>query len=305
MQEITIGGIPTNSTVVANIRNSDNTLIYNKSLLIFEVYSASNFNTGQYDILMYEQGGSGYYVGDFPDAITPATYNVRISTRLGNNPYTYTTQTNTIIVWSGGIDGGSPVGIGWISRNEYKLWAGICDSSEDAKIDQSITQASALCSKYLQKQVKLGPVVEYFTGSRGQQYLALSTTPVVSVDSVTLEYDNTDSQELPASNFFVNDVGTLRFRRDSTSYGYFSASLIKVAYTAGYTEVPADLKLACMLVMQSLGYITDGEQLVSQKTVKDVTIKFNALLMADATNPVMGNAKAILDEHRDSAFLVI
>src|SRR4051812_18176938 len=99
--ELAVTGITSGSVVVAEIRQDTDEQIWRSDTLVFETYGQTNQTAGKYDVLLTEQGTSGYYVGDMPTGITTAGYyNVTFLVRTGSvAPFTYSVQTAGTINW--------------------------------------------------------------------------------------------------------------------------------------------------------------------------------------------------------------
>src|SRR4051812_12084147 len=129
--ELAVGGIfPTGSTVVAVVRRDTDEKAW-RGTEGFGTWSDTNFNNGLYDVPMVEQGTSGYFVGDFPTAITTAGfYNISYYTRTGSSsPYIHVLETIVSLKWDGSAEAVDLTGLNWITVDDYKTQYGITDTS--------------------------------------------------------------------------------------------------------------------------------------------------------------------------------
>lgn len=307
--ELAVAGITTGSTVVAQIRRDSDEEVWHVSNLAFETYSQPHQTAGAYDVVLTEQGTSGYYVGDMPSDITSAGYyNITFLTRTGTTPtFTYTTETAGTINWDGSGASASPSGLNWVTRAAYKTFAGITDTDSDALIDQLLPQASVLGNQYVDRAVKSVNLTETYPGycGGGRPYLHLRSYPLTSITSITFDYLSDAPTVVAGSEFTYDEQGMVWFKPSSTAtspYGsYFSGDFTKVIYVAGYTSVPQDLQLACCLIVQRLMQLGDPDVLVTEKAVKDVKIKYDAsVAVADA---IPAAAKQILDAYKEQVLL--
>ena len=301
MNELAIAGIPSSQVVVAHIRADLTEHVWNTSTLSFESYDDVTASEGTYDVSLVEQASSGYYVGDFPEDITTAgMYNIAYYS-IVDAEYVY--ESASSLSWTGSeVDSeDGTTGIDWITLAEYKNWKRYSDVDEtrDAAIEAAITYASAICNEYLGRTIKQSPHSKVFRGKSHATSLFLGEYPVNSITSITFEYYTGNEQSVEGGEFYVNDQGTVRWKPSSTNLRYFDSYYLHAIFSAGYSTVPADLKQACMLVVSSLLYLGDDEQVVASHSVKDVKYAYTDITMADPSDPILGTAKRLLDRHKD------
>lgn len=146
------------------------------------------------------------------------------------------------------------------TRAYVKGELGITDSSEDARIDAYIRQASDAIVGAINVDIAKATVAEMFRRTRRSglcgagmwpskdDKLVLARMPVVSVSSVVEDGTTLDSSEYELESA---DLGLLlRLREGYVSR--WSASNIVVTYTAGYdlpNSAPALLQRACALLV--------------------------------------------------------
>jgi len=138
------------------------------------------------------------------------------------------------------------MGADLITKAEYKAYKSLSTPNHDAEIDALIPKVSELVKTYCSRSFVdyvTTPKVEHFNG--GDDVLILAECPVISVDSVefSLDYGQTYTT-IDEYIDWVQDDGYIV----STSMHGFSKQLrgYRVTYKAGYTSIPADLKLAIM-----------------------------------------------------------
>jgi hypothetical protein len=133
-----------------------------------------------------------------------------------------------------------------ITRAEYKAYAGLNSTNQDAQIDLLITKISELVKTYCRRtfidfydEAK----TEVFQG--GFKTLLLKETPVVNIVSVNYSADYGQTfTKLTKFTDWVQDGDSIMainpngFTQQINGY--------KVVYFAGYETVPADLTLAAM-----------------------------------------------------------
>lgn len=306
--ELALAGVPTGLTVVAHVRRDSDEFIWDTVSAAFEVYANADNLTGRYNVTMTEQGTSGYYVGNFPTLITAAgRYNITYYTRTGlSGAFVYTYEASYNFEWDGSAESEptSPSsGINWITRADFKLWAGIATTDYDTMIDLMIPFASAACNQYLDRTIKSTGHSKVYRGKVASA-MSLNQYPVTALTDVTFDYYGTNPTVVSGTEFYVNEIGTLRFKPSSIDRRHFGSPFVKVTFTAGYTTVPYDLQMACMLVVKAQMFLSDDDQTVIAKDVKDIKFKYGNPLMADASDPLLGNARVLLDAHRQDQLVV-
>jgi len=186
--------------------------------------------------------------------------------------------------------------VGLITRAKTKTLWGIADAdtSQDALIDLLIEQCSARCVTFCGHVLEAQSLTEYYQGT-GNVYLVLRNWPVNSVTSVYEDMDGasgqgtdpfpaetlltagTDYELLKTGSGGVARSGILRriggvWQRPAVyTPGTISPGVgetggtIKVTYNAGFATIPADLELACLLLMAATKRILGvGERLASE-----------------------------------------
>lgn len=171
-------------------------------------------------------------------------------------------------------DKGTPMGLDLITLAEYKAHVGILGDSQDAQIKSLIPKASALI-KSLCRRTFLDYVddvkVDVFKG--GRKKLFLLESPLLAVQSV--EFSNDYGKTYTALDEYTDYVidvedSSVEFILDYYA-DYYQVNAFKVTYTAGYEELPVDLKLA---VIDTITYLLRNESAVhSNKAVGTNTMQ--------------------------------
>mgnify|MGYP001086934601 CR=1 FL=1 len=139
------------------------------------------------------------------------------------------------------------MGLDLITKSEYKAYAGLNSTNEDAKIDTLVPKISAFVKSYCKRtfiDYAEDAKVEVFSG--GGKTLNLGEYPVLQVSSVEVSADY--GQTYTALTEYVDYVvhqegGYIEAINDSGFTQKLKA--YKVTYTCGFEEIPPDLKLAC------------------------------------------------------------
>lgn len=135
-----------------------------------------------------------------------------------------------------------------VTKTEYKTYAGISSTTQDAEIDLLIPKVSELVKSYCRRSFIDGldeMLVERTSG--GFNEILLREAPITQIISVerSLDYGNTYTElveftdwVLDTETYTVVALSNLGFEKLINGY--------KVSYYAGYETVPEDLKLAVM-----------------------------------------------------------
>lgn len=140
------------------------------------------------------------------------------------------------------------MGLNLVTRAEYKAYAGITSATQDVIIDSIIPKVSELvksiCNRKFLDHVEES-LVEYYDG--GTNSFALNEYPVLSVESVeySSDFGNTYIPLVPFVDYALN-IRTDSIMSISGREFPYKHNSFKITYTAGYEELPADLKL-CIL----------------------------------------------------------
>lgn len=156
------------------------------------------------------------------------------------------------------------------TTSEYKTYAGVSGSTNDARYATLISAAEAYIKRYTGRSFESATFTHTFDGSGGES-LQLREWPVTSITSVTQIYDDGTTQVLDASTYrFDGTTNNGILYRVFTGRGRFGAynaaqfgrwepgpfqrfgngyvwdmgyQNYRVVYVAGYTTIPDELKL--------------------------------------------------------------
>lgn len=133
-----------------------------------------------------------------------------------------------------------------VTLQEYKAYAKLTSPNHDAEINSIIPKVSEFVKTYTKRKLVDyldDPKSEHFNG--GTTELILSETPIVAISSVGYSSDyGQNYTDLVEFVDWVEDSGTIV----SVNPNGFPKQLrgYKVTYTAGFSPLPEDLKLAVM-----------------------------------------------------------
>lgn len=154
-----------------------------------------------------------------------------------------------------------------ISIAEYKVWAGITGTAQDALltvlVDAVSMEVRRWCDRNLTNGFESATRTERYDGTN-EQTIQLIEWPITSITSVKVYTAGGDVETLDSDTYRVNgDSGVLSRidprlgRYPVTAFGTVNATFsvqpwfeqgfdnIEVVYVGGYSTIPADLKMAC------------------------------------------------------------
>lgn len=135
-----------------------------------------------------------------------------------------------------------------VTLAEYKAYANISSTNQDTAIKNIIPKASALAKNYCRRTFNDyvdDAKIEVF---KGGNFLLLSEYPVLSISSVEQSTDfGKTYTTLTEYTDFVLDMEEAVLKPLNTALEFTPyINGYKVTYTAGYEELPEDLKVAVM-----------------------------------------------------------
>lgn len=185
------------------------------------------------------------------------------------------------------------MGISLVTKAEYKAFAGLTSTNEDANIDNLIPKVSALvkqiCRRTFVDYVN-NAKTEYFEG--GHSLLIPSETPVLVVNSVeySTDYGNTYTSLIEFTDYTVLKHTNNILCISGLEFPYYPNGY-KVTYTAGYESVPEDLKLAVMDLITY--YIKNDMAVHSNKAPGTNSVQIEYV----TTTALPSHIKRVLDQY--------
>ena len=144
-----------------------------------------------------------------------------------------------------------------ITLQEYKTAEGITQPKEDARLNVLIPSISQLVKTYCGNSF-----VDYYSTNKTETFnielathtVQLTESPVntiVSVEEATAYGSTLTALTIGAQEYALNKSTDCILRTTSAGYKNWPLGIetVKVVYTAGYSAVPADLKLAVIDLM--------------------------------------------------------
>jgi len=145
-----------------------------------------------------------------------------------------------------------------ITLEEYKDSKGLASVKDDYRLSTLIESVSQLIKTYCGNSI-----IDYYSTNKEEIFsiewhthlVQLTESPVNTLVSVETRNNFSDSYTaLEATDYYLdsNTDSVLYVVRGSNTYKTWplGPGSVKVTYTAGYSETPADLKLACIDLVQ-------------------------------------------------------
>ena len=190
-----------------------------------------------------------------------------------------------------------------ITLQEYKTAEGITQPKEDARLNVLIPSISQLVKTYCGNSF-----VDYYSTNKTETFniewathtVQLTESPVntiVSVEEATAYGSTLTALTIGAQEYALNKSTDCILRTTSAGYKNWPLGIetVKVVYTAGYSAVPADLKLA---VIDLMTYYFKNEH-KERRTMAGASIQ-NASTTSQANNVSFpDHIKRVLDLYKN------
>jgi len=189
-----------------------------------------------------------------------------------------------------------------LSIEEYKTAKGINGVTEDAKIVPLLASVSQLVRTYCGREFTTyyeTDKTEYFTIKWEEDFVQLEETPIVSITSVSeREAISEPYVALSDNDYYLDSSTDSIYRVNPMGTGYQTYKVgpasVKVIYKAGYSECPADLKLA--LIDLVTYYLKDEHK--TNRSIGSITVQ-NQMTRTHRDSPDMpDHIKRVLDLYR-------
>lgn len=186
------------------------------------------------------------------------------------------------------------MGTSLVTKAEYKAYAGINSTNQDAEIDSLIPKVSELVKTYCRRTF-----IDYVDEAKTEVFkggfdtLLLSESPVIQVQSVSYSDDYGQTYtDLTQYTDWVQDGYTIvslnpeGFKEKIAGY--------QVTYTAGYETIPEDLKLAVLDTIQY--YIKNSSAVHNTKAVSPNTMQVEYI----SGSQFPAHIRRVLDMYKDN-----
>jgi len=142
-----------------------------------------------------------------------------------------------------------------ITLEDVKIFLNVASGSttHDALLKLLIEQYSAVIEGYCRRKFSQDNYEEVYDGN-GKTSLLLDNYPIISIESLTI-----DDYPYTASDYLIyKNEGEIKLVEDAFAIGNQN---VEIEYTAGFEEVPADIKLCCTEMTASKFKEIDGNRI--------------------------------------------
>lgn len=182
------------------------------------------------------------------------------------------------------------MGLPLVTKEEYKAYAGIASTTNDALIDILIPKVSNLVKAVCRRtfiDYASDAKTEYYEG--GSTFMVPEEYPILTVSSFeySSDYGNTYTELVEYTDYVLskanNTIQSIGVEFPVAVNGY------KLTYTAGYEELPEDLKLAVLDLITY--YIKNDSAVHSNKAPGTNTVQIEYV----TTTNLPASIKRVLD----------
>jgi len=180
----------------------------------------------------------------------------------------------------------------------------------DDQIQDYIDAASSVIERYLDTKIEEATVTDILDGN-DLSYIYVNNNYVTALTSAYIVESDSTETEIDVDNLDFNDSQD-RCRvfysvGNESEYSIFpkGKNNIKITYTYGYSEIPAELQTACMQVAVSMLYAENQKQnpAYDSERLGEYNYKLAANSGTGSTNTAIPNtALNILDSYRRVVF---
>lgn len=117
-------------------------------------------------------------------------------------------------------------------------------TKDDSILEDLINACSSVIENYCERKFKEQTYIDEEYDGTGRKHILLKQYPVKSIDNVKI-----DDVVLDPSEYRVKKSNGMLVKNYIWPLGDIN---VTVTYTAGYTEIPADLELACRFFIMSI-----------------------------------------------------
>lgn len=290
--ELVLSGATAGSTIYAILRRDSDEKVWSTVASAYVTFANADY--ANYDVVLTETpSNSRYWYASLPIGAEGVEINVNYYQQVGGSP----SITNDLLL------GGERISIegtvsttsttNLITQAEYE--AVVDTDASDDKLQFLIASATQAIFNYCGFVYTQETITEYLNGS-GFNFLQLKARPL-SLTAVTKDPEDNSPLVHSVTDFSWSEKGLLYFKPTANANAFdIGFRNWKVEYTS-YGVVPADLKQACILVVQAMELNTASDQLISEKVVDGVKIRYD-IGFIDIANPLFGQARELLAPYR-------
>lgn len=177
-----------------------------------------------------------------------------------------------------------------VSLDDVKEFKGLTTTDDDDFISNLINRYSTLFESHMNKNVLRREYTEYYDGG-GNSILFVDQYPITNISGISDDSDWSwaDTTLIDADSYRVSNDNYIIFR--STTLGDYDQN-VKITYTAGYKDVPEDIKHACIKeVVRS--YDNRQEVGITSKSMLDGSVSYLAQGLLEETTMILDKYRRI------------
>ncbi len=267
----------------------------------FETFSAGSIT--DYDIALTNVAAD-LWTGDFPTGISNGTVcRVFYYERTGASPSVSDLVLKAPQFTAGQAPQTSASGEDLTTLANLKVYLGIASSvtTYDTLFSALITAASLALAHFCDRDSFKATAYTSTLNGNGHRYYVLPNTPINSITSVVMDYNETTTDTYLGTSFdYEPNTGKVLFKPTATKtrrfpYGFRNLYWV---YNSGYATIPADLELICQMVVatmwrRSTSNATGG---VASEKIGDYAISyFNPMLLSSmfASDPAFDQVRTL------------
>jgi hypothetical protein len=154
---------------------------------------------------------------------------------------------------------------------ELKDYLGVNNANSDSVLTSLLTQISAAIRQYISRDVYPVGSFSVVLDGNGRSVINVADFPIISISSMSIDGVTVPARATPKGCGYVFDSSRVMLQGYTFTRGMANVSL---SFTAGFSVIPADLKLAC-LEWAGTAFKERDRLGVSEKTFTNETTKFN------------------------------
>lgn len=268
-----MGTISTTTGLTLYDRVIDGSDIYDFAADAFDDIATAD--AGDCSVERSEIGATGFYTQPSFGTIPNGTYLHEVCVQTGDEP-----DFNDPVIFrdpEAEIVDGTPsssvaAGEDLITLAEAATHLGITGSGYDTLLQTLITAASYAILKYCDRDSFKSTAHNTVVNGNGEWWYALHNTPVTTLTNVIMDLNETTPSTYSGSVFDCETfTGEIRFKPTATNTSPFICGFqnLRVIYTAGYSTIPEDLKLACKELVKYLFHNTNVNSSLKSEKIGD------------------------------------
>ncbi|MEY2864602.1 MAG: hypothetical protein RLY58_2309 [Pseudomonadota bacterium] len=175
------------------------------------------------------------------------------------------------------------------TKANVKAFLGLTNATDDALLDRLIESASAFIENWLGRQVMAAPAIDHQSGS-GKDVLILRDTPVISVESVTVNGVLLSQATDAAQTGWVVVDDWLVYQHGIWPRGRRN---VVIECTVGFSSVPPDIEQA-VIDLVALRYKERDRIGHRSKSLAGETVSYMINDLSDFSRSILGSYRRVV-----------